>query len=264
MSEGRLPRPLAQRLRARHGTRRQPARPVSAGLMALALGLAACAPAPTTAPSPTPTPTATPTVAASPPIPPATLPPGTSIVRVPEAGIALPVPSTWRPVTAAELADPAVAAELAATYPGAAELLAAVDELNGRAVPVFIAVDPAAAGSEGPLAANLSVLVAQPSVGGPLLDLVAGFICDALTDALAAPTSPAREGRRLPIGDTVRCTYDLPPVAGDRLVAEAWVIGAPSATVLVTLLGPASALGAMTAEEIVEAIQPVPGPAPGS
>jgi hypothetical protein len=184
------------------------------------------------------------------------------MVDVAEAGIALPVPSAWRSITAAELTDPAVRAELAATYPGAAELLAAVDELNGRAVPVFIAVDPAAAGSGGPLAANLSVLVSQPSVGGPLLDLVAGFICDALTEALAAPTDPTREGVRLPIGDAVRCTYDLPPAAGDPLVAEAWVIGAPSATVLVTLLGPASSLAGVTAEAVVRAIAPIAGQTP--
>ena len=151
-------------------------------------------------------------------------------------------------------------ADLAATYPGAAELLAAVDELNGRAEPAFIAVDPAAAGSDGPLAANLSVLVAQPSVGGPLLDLVAGFICDALTDALGAPTSPERASERLPIGDAVRCTYDLPAGGGEPLVGEAWVIGAPSATVLVTLLGPASATDGVTAREIVGAIVPAPGP----
>ena len=137
---------------------------------------------------------------------------------------------------------------------------AAVDELNGRAEPAFIAVDPAAAGSDGPLAANLSVLVAQPSVGGPLLDLVAGFICDSLTDALGAPASPERERERLPIGDAVRCTYDLPADGGEPLVAEAWVIGAPSATVLVTLLGPAAATDGVTARAIVEAITPVPLP----
>jgi hypothetical protein len=182
------------------------------------------------------------------------------MVTVSEAGIALPVPSDWRTVGAAELADPAVRADLAATYPGAGELLAAVDELNGRAEPAFIAVDPAAAGSEGPLAANLSVLVAQPSVGGPLLDFVAGFICDALTDALGVPTSPERERERLPIGDAVRCTYDLPAGGDDPLVAEAWVIGAPSATVLVTLLGPASATDGVTARQIVDAIVPAPAP----
>jgi hypothetical protein len=182
------------------------------------------------------------------------------MIAVPEAGITLPVPSAWRTVDAAGLADPAVRTELAETYPGAAQLLAAVDELNGRAEPAFIAVDPAAAGSDGSLAANLSVLVAQPSVGGPLLDLVAGFICDALTDALAAPSSPQRGRERLPIGDAVRCTYDLPAAADGPLVAEAWVIGAPDATVLVTLLGPASAVDGLTARGIAEAIMLAPAP----
>ena len=169
-----------------------------------------------------------------------------------------PRPDRLARLGATELADPAVRADLAATYPGAAELLAAVDELNGRAEPAFIAVDPAAAGSGGPLAANLSVLVAQPSVGGPLLDLVAGFICDALTDALGAAASPERASERLPIGDAVRCTYDLPAGGGEPLVGEAWVIGAPAATVLVTLLGPASATAGVTAREIVGAIVPTP------
>ncbi len=229
------------------------------GLLAIALAATGCASTPQTAtpgPTPTPTPTAAPTAAATL----ATAPPGTSMVDVPEAGIALPVPSAWETIGAAPLSDPAVRAELAATYPGAAELLAAVDELNGRAEPAFIAVDPAAAGSDGPLAANLSVLVAQPSVGGPLLDLVAGFICDSLTDALGAPGSPERERERLPIGDAVRCTYDLPTDGGEPLVAEAWVIGAPSATVLVTLLGPAAATHGVTARAIVEAITPLSQP----
>jgi hypothetical protein len=182
------------------------------------------------------------------------------MVAVPAAGISLPVPSAWRAGDAAGLADPAVRADLAATYPGAAELLAAVDELNGRAEPAFIAVDPAAAGSDGPLAANLSVLVAQPSVGGPLLDFVAGLICDSLADALGAPSTPDRARERLPIGDAVRCTYDLPEGADGPLVGEAWVIGAPDATVLVTLLGPASALDGVTARGVVEAITPLPAP----
>lgn len=231
-------------------------------LLALALAAAACAPASPTAvppqePSPAPTATATPTATASQATA-ATAPPGTSMVTVPEAGIVLPVPTAWRTLGATELADRAVRGDLAATYPGAAELLAAVDELNGRAEPAFIAIDPAAAGSDGQLAANLSVLVAQPSVGGPLLDFVAGFICDSLTDALGAPTDPERASERLPIGDAVRCTYDLPAGGGEPLVGEAWVIGAPAATVLVTLLGPASATAGMTAREIVAAIVPAP------
>lgn len=258
MSDGRPPRPAAL-LRARAGAPRPGAGRLPAVLLALALGAAACAPAsptvaPTPTPNPTPSPTSTPTPAAA-----ASAPPGTSMVTVPEAGIALPVPPAWRHVGAAELADPAVRADLAASYPGAAELLAAVDELNGRAEPAFIAVDPAAAGSDGPLAANLSVLVAQPSVGGPLLDLVAGFICDSLTDALGAPAGPERERERLPIGDAVRCTYDLPAPDDGPLVAEAWVIGAPSATVLVTLLGPAAAIAGLTARQVVDAIVPAPG-----
>jgi len=255
MSERRPERPRPARRCARAGRTRAGADRVSGTLLALALVAAACAPV-----SPTPEPTPAPTPAPSATVAPATAPPGTSMVAVPEAGIALPVPSAWRTVDAAGLADPAVRADLAATYPGAAGLLAAVDELNGRAEPAFIAVDPAAAGSDGPLAANLSVLVAQPSVGGPLLDLVAGFICDALTDALAVSASPERVRERLPIGDAVRCTYDLPATADGPLVAEAWVIGAPDATVLVTLLGPASAVDPLTAREIVEAITPAPGP----
>jgi hypothetical protein len=177
-------------------------------------------------------------------------------VAVPEAGILLPVPSSWQTIGAAELADPTVQADLAASYPGAAELLAAVDDLDGWAAPALLAVDPAAAGTSGAPAASLSVLVSQPAVAGPLLDLAAGFICDALADLLAT-SSTVREREQLPVGEAVRCPYDLPAGVDGPRIAEAWVIGAPDATLLVTLIGRASALDGLTAAAVAGAIVPL-------
>jgi hypothetical protein len=211
-------------------------------------------------PTPAPTPDASPTRSAQPAQPSA--PPGTAFVPIADAGILLPVPLGWRMLTAAQLADPATRADLAATYPGMRTMLAAIDEVSARASPAFLAVDPAGARKGGPMAANLSVLTSQPSVGGPLLDFAAGFICDGLAQFIGAGAKPAREHHQLPVGDGVRCAYDVPAGNGGSITAVAWVIGAPSGTLLVTLAGPASTLGQVTADEIARSIVTLPRQAP--
>ena len=188
--------------------------------------------------------------------------PGTSLVPLPDAGILLPVPLGWRTLSAAEVSDPDVRADLALTYPGMGRLFEAFDAVGSRASPAFMALDPAMAGSAEPITANLSVLVSQPSVGGPALDLVAALICEGLTTFLGATGSPSREHRQLPIGEGVRCAYDVAAEGGGSVSAVSWVIGAPAGTLLVTLAGPARSLGEVTADAVAGSIEALPSPAP--
>jgi len=209
--------------------------------------------APTTAP-----PTLAPTTAPASLLP--TPPPGTALVDVPAAGIRLPVPVGWERFGSDVFTDPAGRDALAATYPGSRVLIGAVDELGGRSEPVFLAADPSPASLAGPLASNLSVLVSQPSVGGFLLDLVAGFIGDGLTEALGATEDPARDRVTLPAGEAVRLRYVLATGDGMELLAVAWVIGAPAGTLLVTLMGTTAALGDLDPDALAGAIVPIPAP----
>lgn len=214
---------------------------------------------PSIAPTDPVTPPATPSEpSATPPEPPA----GTVLVEIPEAGVLLPVPAGWVQVPAADLADPARRAELAARYPGSGTLLAETERLGDRAAPVFLAVDPEAAGRGDPLAANLSVLATQPSVGGPLLDLAAGFIADGMADSLGATSPPSRERVDIPAGDAVRVRLQVPSLDGVPIAAHAWVIGAPGATILVTLLGPEAVIEALDPDGFAAAIVPSPSVTP--
>lgn len=230
--------------------------------LVLSMSLGACgSPTPSATPPPspapaTPSPTVSPTAPGSPtPSPSAgALPPGTVVVDIPEAGIRLPVPAGWTQVPASDLADPAKRAELAAAYPGAGGLLEQADRLGSQAKAVFLAVDPTAAERGDPIAANLAVMVAQPSVGHPLLDLAAGFIADGMSETLGATGRGSRDRSDLPAGDAVRIRLDMPDLEGLPMVAAAWVIGAPGGTVLVTLLGPERALGGLDPDALAAAI----------
>lgn len=228
------------------------------------------APGPATAPPGTPSPTPSPTPTAAPPTAtpvatasaPPVAPPGTAFVDVPEAGIRLPVPVGWESVGADVLTDPDARATLAAKYPGSGKLLGSLDKLGGRAKPVFLAADPSPASLASPLAPNIAVLVSQPSVGGFLLDFAAGFIGDGLTDVLGATEDPVRDRIQLPVGEAVRFRYTIPAANGEEIVAVAWVIGAPGGTLLVTLMGTASALGDLDPDTVAAAIVPLTGGAP--
>jgi hypothetical protein len=244
---------------------------IGLGLAGLLLLTAGCGTtAPTATPPPTPSPAPEPTPTATPPAPtaspsasaPPTAPPGTTYLDIPEAGIRLPVPDGWEPIGADVLADPAAREVIAARYPGSGKLLGALDQLGSRAEPVFLAADPSAASLAGPLASNVSVLVSQPSVDGVLLDIAAGFIGDALTDVLGASGEPSRERVTLRVGEAVHFRYAIPAADGGEVVADAWVIGAPRGTLLVTLMGTASTLGALDPDAVAGAI--VPLTAPGS
>ena len=240
---------------------------LAGSLMAAALLTSGCtsfrlATASSTAPVVALTPPATgPSAAASPrpvsPTPSAPTVPGTTLVDVPEAGIQLPVPIGWEPVRAAALADPAALEALAATYPRAAPLLGAIDELGSRARPVFLAVDPAPASASAPISANVSVLVSQPSVGGILLDVVSGFIEEGLTRVLGATERPERDRVELPVGEAIRLRYAVPSSDGRDIVAVAWVIGAPTGTLLVTLMGEAAAMGESGPDAIARGMVPL-------
>lgn len=181
-----------------------------------------------------------------------TVRPGTTGVPIPAAGIVLPVPDGWRRVDGKDLTDPAVRADLIATFPGTGQLLQAADAMGDRAAPAFVAVDPAAAGGDDPLAANIAVLVSQPSVSGPLLDFVAGFIDTGFRDAFGA-AEPERDRVQTPAGEAVRFRYRLPGGGDTPLVAVAWVIGAPSGTLLVSVMGPSDIVADLDPDGLIAA-----------
>lgn len=250
----------------RPAVRRATGAAVILGILVAAAGCGAPSPTPPASQAPTLRPSPTePPIASPPPTPPTAWPSppaGTVPVDVPEAGVLIPVPAGWVQVPADDLSDPARRAELAAQYPGSDALLAQTDRLDGQATAVLLAVDPTAAERSEPLAANLSVLVTQPSVGGPLLDLAAGFIADGMADGLGATGTPTREHVKLAAGEAVRIGLALPPRNGHPMSATAWVVGAPGGTMLVTLLGPAGALAGLDPDAFAAAIVPDVGGAP--
>ena len=243
--------------------------PAAAALALLVLAAVpwGCAPAPAMTPSatmpaatpptstatpapPSRTPSSTPDPASPSTTPPPSPPPGTGAVDIPEAGLRLPVPASWAAVDAEALADAAALAELAERYPGAGSLLDAVASMGDRAVPVFAAFDPGADGSSTPLTSTIAVLVSQPSVGGPLLDLVAGFVGAGFEDAFDAE-EVARSRVATPLGEAVRLEHALAPVDGTELVAVTWLVGAPRGTLLISVLGTRDAVAAMDPDAII-------------
>ncbi len=216
-------------------------------------------PPPSPSPSPTPSPSPRPTVplATAGPTTPAAPPSGTVLVDVPAAGARLPVPEGWELADEAALDDPDRRADIVARYPGADALLAAAAEMGERAVPALVAFDPSTAGPGTGLATNIAVLVAQPPVSGPLLDLVAGFIGDGFKDAFGAEQT-ARERVDTPLGEAVRLEYSLAPRDGVALTAVEYVIGAPAGTVLVSVLGPADVVTALDPDALMAAMAPLP------
>ncbi len=205
-------------------------------------------PTPTEAPTPTPTPTAAAT--------PGEAPPGTVLVDIPAAGLRIPVPVGWEQLDAGALGDPARREEIVATYPGAGALLDAAAEMGERAVPAFAAFDPAA-GPDVTLTPNIAVLVSQPSVGGPLLDLVAGFVGGGIEDAFGAEET-ARERVATPLGEAVRLEYALPQAGGTAMSAVEYLVGAPAGTLLISVMGPADVVAALEPDSLVGALAPLP------
>jgi hypothetical protein len=237
-------------------------------LLAFVAVAAGCSPAQATPPPATsPPPSATPAPSRTPPPPPSseapsatarpTPPPGTGAVDIPEAGLRLPVPDGWESVAADELADDAVRADLAERYPGAGSLLDAVAAMGDRAVPVYAAFDPAADGSSTPLTTTIAVLVSQPSVGGPLLDLVAGFVGAGLEDAFDA-VEASRTRVATPLGEAIRLQHALAPRDGTEVVAVTWLVGAPKGTVLISVLGTEEAVSALDPDALVAAMTSLP------
>ncbi len=212
-------------------------------------------PTPTELPTPPPTPTPTPTVAS-----PEEAPPGTVMVDIPAAGIRIPVPEGWDLVDSEALDDPARRDEIVDRYPGAGLLLAAAAEMGGRAVPAFAAFDPAP-GSPAALTPNIAVLVSQPSVGGPLLDLVAGFVGTGFEDAFGAE-EVARERVATPLGEAVRLEYVLSSGGETAMTAVEYLVGAPAGTLLVSVMGPADVVAAVDPDALVAALAPLPSPQP--
>jgi hypothetical protein len=235
-----------------------------AGLTALLLVVGCTSPPtpapPTPAPSPIPSPTPVRTPLLTPsatPVPSPPIPPGMAYVDIPEAGLRVPVPLGWRHATGDELADPGVREELVSTYPGAGRLLDASDEMGDRASIAFVAVDGSAPSLSGPLATNVSVFVSQPSVGGILLDLVAGFIIDAMGDTIGAKAPAERARVRLPAGEAIWFRHEGVGETGERLVAVGWVIGAPAGTILLTVTGVGTAMGALDTDGLGRAVVPI-------
>ena len=178
-------------------------------------------------------------------------------MAIPAAGISLPVPDAWKLVAADGLADPAIRTDIAATYPGAGRLLKAADAMGDRATPAFVALDPSVAGTTASLTPNIAVLVSPQSVSGLLLDFVAGFIGSGFADALGAKETE-RERVQTPVGEAVRLKYSLPGGSGTPLEAAVWVIGAPSGTLLVSMMGPVDVLADLDPGAIIAATAPLP------
>jgi len=110
--------------------------------------------------------------------------------------------------------------------------------MGDRAAPALLALDPAAAGSTRTLAPSVSVLVAQPSVKGLLLDLIAGFIADGLVEAFGSG-EPVRSRLATPVGEAVKLVFALPAAGnGPDPVVTAYVVGAEAGTLLVSVVGP--------------------------
>jgi hypothetical protein len=237
--------------------------------LALVVAAACASPSPTGLPTPTPAPatpapTALPTPTAvatrapspTPAVTPGAVPAGTVPVEIPAAGIRLPVPAGWEQVDAEALADPVRRDDIVDRYPGAAGLLAAAAEMGDRAVPAFAAFDPAA-GPGVALTPNIAVLVSQPSVGGPLLDLVAGFVGGGMEDAFEAEEI-ARGRVPTVLGDAVRLEYRLPADGGTPMAAVDYLVGAPAGTLLVSVMGPAETVTALDPDALVAALAPLP------
>ncbi len=252
-------------------TRPTAARRLVASVVAVAAVATACgAPGPTSGPTVMPSATAPGPTAATPPAEPApstasgspsVAPRGTAWVDVASAGIRLPVPHGWELVSPEGLADPSRRAELEARFPGAGALLAQVDRLGERAKPVFFAVDPSASSPAGPIPTDISVMATEPSVGGLLLDLVAGFIAAGVQETVGAATS-TRERVRLPAGEAVRIeAHSAGDPGAEGTTAVAWVIGAPGHTLLVSILGGDEAVAAIDPDAIAAGIVPL-GSAP--
>jgi hypothetical protein len=235
--------------------------PVVLALLAVAGCVSpAPSPAPPTPAPPTPAPTDSPTPAPTPAPTAATVPgeapPGTVLVDVPAAGLRLPVPEGWEQVDEEALGDPARRDGIVSRYPGAGALLEAAAEMGDRAVPAFAAFDPTA-GGDVTLTPNIAVLVSQPSVGGPLLDLVAGFVGGGFEDSFGAEET-ARGRVATPLGEAVRLEYALPSGGGTALTAVEYLIGAPAGTLLVSVMGPADVVAALDPDALVAALAPLP------
>jgi hypothetical protein len=242
------------------------ARPGLAVLVTLVVAVVGgCAPAPaptqppSAAPRPTPSatrsPTPTPSLVAS--IRPAPLPDDSVAVPIPLAGISLPIPVAWERIDADDLADDARREDAIARYPGADRLLGAADALGDRATPALLALDPATPPGDGSITPNIAVLVAQPAVSGPLLDLVAGFIADGFREAFGT-AAPDRERVSTPIGDAIRLSFEVPAEGAPPHRATAWVIGAEAGTLLVSVIGPAGEGPAADPDAFIDAAAPLP------
>lgn len=199
-------------------------------------------PTPSLAPRPTPSPTAA---------APMTPPPGTSLVEIPAAGIAVPVPDGWQQLQAADLADPAARRDLATTYPGAASILEAIVAAGDRAEVVFLAIGPAGPEADA-VPPNIAVLVSQPSVSGLLLDFVTGFIDEGLQDLLDLG-EPERGRVDTPVGEAIRLEYAMPAAKGAPARFVAWVIGAPDATLLITTITPIASGATVDPDALISA-----------
>ncbi len=239
--------------------RRAAALPLS---VALALSLAGCGVGPgQTTPSPTPTPTPSPSPSPRPTgslLPtPGPVPAGTALVDIREAGLRLPVPAGWETVDADTLADEAALADIAARRPGARALFDAGAEMGDYAVPVFAAFAPADADAADSAGSTLAVLLAQPSVGGPLLEFVAGLIGGGFEDSFDA-REVGHEAVSTPLGEAVRLAYDLPASRGVAQSAVVWLIGAPGGTLMVSAMGSIEAIAALDPDAVIAAAAPLP------
>lgn len=178
------------------------------------------------------------------------LPPGTGLVDVPVAGVSLPVPVGWRTFSGAQLADPAFRTELAGAFPNGPTLMKALESASGRAELVFLAVEtPAPSGGGAP--ASVALFVSQPSVSGPLLDFVAGFVDAGFRETLGLGMA-RRSHERTRVGEAVKLDYRGAPGAGPLTVA--WLVGARRGTLLIATMDPSRSVPALDPDALVKSL----------
>jgi hypothetical protein len=86
---------------------------------------------------------------------------------------------------------------------------------------------------------------------------VAGFIGSGFADSFGA-TETERERVETPVGEAVRLKYSLPGGGDTPVQASVWVIGAPSGTLLVSMMGPVGVLSDIDPEALIAATAPLP------
>jgi hypothetical protein len=175
-------------------------------ILVASLAASACVPA---RPTPMPGPTGTPAPTAAPAVP-----AGWVEYDIGASGVSLALPEGWLALDEADLADPALRAELERDFEGAETLFGSLDAQGRRARIVLLGVDARARGA-GFFAPNVTVVAVEPALPPLLLGIGADFAVSALEGAFAIETGIERSDVETPLGGGIRITF------GHRVVGPA-------------------------------------------